>query len=96
MTWLASETRRPVRRQATPRARVPSSARRLGATGWGETRGGSMTRNCAPPASCTSMPIVPCFPPGQQALVGLFLDVVVAVELREFRLDLRHELRLCS
>ncbi len=32
--------------------------------------------------------------PPQQTLVGLLLDVVVAVELRIFLLDLRHQLRL--
>ena len=36
------------------RAARGGSARRAS----GETRGGSMTRNCVPPASCTSLPIV--------------------------------------
>jgi polysaccharide chain length determinant protein (PEP-CTERM system associated) len=35
----------------------PSSMMRVGGTGSGDTRGGSMTRNCAPPVSCTSLPM---------------------------------------
>src|SRR6185312_9682475 len=37
---------------------IPRSPRRFGATGCGDTRGGSITRNCAPVESWTSLPIV--------------------------------------
>ena len=52
------EARRQAQRRSTTRNAIPSSSSRLGATGCGDTRGGSITRNCAPPVSCTPMPMI--------------------------------------
>ena len=44
-----------------------------------------MTRNCVPPVSCTTHAHRRGLAPCEQRLVGLLLDVVVAVELRVIR-----------
>ena len=58
MIWLATKARGNADRQRREQTRRRAARSGVGATGSGDTRGGSMTRNRAPPESCTSLPIV--------------------------------------